>query len=95
MIGLVWTAISAFVAVFQRWEKYEKRIAELQTQNERMKQEIEKLQEDKSCCVCLENQVECVLRPCNHGCVCVDCAPLLKDCPLCRCKIKSWNKVYM
>eukprot|EP01060_Flectonema_neradi_P006028 TRINITY_DN1402_c0_g1_i1.p1 TRINITY_DN1402_c0_g1~~TRINITY_DN1402_c0_g1_i1.p1 ORF type:complete len:404 (+),score=65.78 TRINITY_DN1402_c0_g1_i1:180-1391(+) len=40
------------------------------------------------CVVCLENNKAVVLWPCRHLCVCVDCAPRIKKCPICRGHIR-------
>ena len=40
------------------------------------------------CVVCLENNKAVVLWPCRHLCVCVECAPRIKKCPICRGHIR-------
>jgi len=42
--------------------------------------------EDNSCCICFENVINGVLRPCNHACLCNDCLNNMKkkQCPICN-----------
>ena len=60
------------------------------------------------CTVCLENARELMLLPCQHWCLCVDCAKLYaskslsypshntyKTCPLCRKPVTGTMRVYM
>ena len=45
------------------------------------------------CKICMEklNRVMCI--PCGH-CFCEDCSKNLQECPLCRAKISSVNRIY-
>jgi len=58
-------------------------------------------EEDKECKVCFDNQINCVLVPCGHLCVCQDCSKLLTKhaysakCPICKQDIKSVVKTYL
>eukprot|EP00758_Cryptobia_borreli_P009407 Tbor_TRINITY_DN5477_c0_g6::TRINITY_DN5477_c0_g6_i1::g.25434::m.25434 len=50
-----------------------------------------------TCCICYDKSVTMLLQPCNHVCLCEDCANLLTStasCPLCREEIKSKSKVF-
>ena len=44
--------------------------------------------DDDVCCICLTNESSVILLPCNHRCLCIDCANKqgnkLKKCPICR-----------
>lgn len=47
------------------------------------------------CCICLDNHVNVICYPCNHKCLCLNCANMLNNfiCPICRCNIiKIINK---
>lgn len=39
---------------------------------------------DETCAVCLSEPKQVVMWPCRHMCVCAECAPRLRKCPLCR-----------
>jgi hypothetical protein len=49
------------------------------------------------CKVCLDNSVNCVLLPCRHSCLCVDCAELVKNsgCPVCREPINQVIPIFL
>eukprot|EP00800_Vazella_pourtalesii_P019018 TRINITY_DN6314_c0_g1_i1.p1 TRINITY_DN6314_c0_g1~~TRINITY_DN6314_c0_g1_i1.p1 ORF type:complete len:250 (+),score=29.00 TRINITY_DN6314_c0_g1_i1:148-897(+) len=57
--------------------------------------------EDGKCVVCFINQKCMLIRPCNHACLCIDCAKLLveesdlKECPLCRGNIIRIERIYI
>uniref|UniRef100_A0A6A7FZT5 von Willebrand factor type A domain containing protein n=1 Tax=Hirondellea gigas TaxID=1518452 RepID=A0A6A7FZT5_9CRUS len=53
-------------------------------------------QEDATtCCVCLTNAKNILLRPCRHVCLCDECAPKVQKCPLCSEVITKRTKVYL
>ena len=58
-------------------------------------------QEDNLCVVCLTNAKCMLIRPCNHACLCIDCAQLLttesilRECPLCRGNVVSLERIYI
>lgn len=53
------------------------------------------------CCVCFVHEKSILLQPCNHICLCADCAEELLEtyeeplCPLCRSFITSYVDVYI
>lgn len=46
------------------------------------------------CCVCFENQRNCVFIPCGHLCTCLECGKALKECPICRKGITIVQQVF-
>lgn len=50
--------------------------------------------DNKQCVVCLDNQLEIMLAPCKHFCMCWKCAELLmsksQTCPICRVYIEEY-----
>ena len=58
-------------------------------------------EEDLMCVVCYSNRKCILLHPCNHACVCIDCAGSLtygtieKQCPLCRVYIAKKERIYI
>ena len=55
---------------------------------------VKELQDEKSCKICLDKTIDCVIQPCGHLCACLECARALKKCPVCRVKITEIIKVY-
>eukprot|EP01112_Ceratiomyxa_fruticulosa_P014896 TRINITY_DN4322_c0_g1_i2.p1 TRINITY_DN4322_c0_g1~~TRINITY_DN4322_c0_g1_i2.p1 ORF type:complete len:421 (-),score=122.55 TRINITY_DN4322_c0_g1_i2:75-1337(-) len=49
------------------------------------------------CTICMENDVQIMMRPCNHAVLCKDCYKQLpeKICPICRKPIKRVFNVYL
>lgn len=62
---------------------------------------VEVLGEARNLCkVCIEKELDTLILPCKHLCVCSECANLLykqpggKKCPICRAKISETVKIY-
>lgn len=48
------------------------------------------------CCVCYENDINTIIKPCNHVGICEQCVKHTNNhCPMCRCVIESTEKVYL
>lgn len=47
------------------------------------------LDPEKECCICIIKERSIAFVPCGHAVCCSDCGPKLKDCPVCRKKIKT------
>lgn len=49
------------------------------------------------CVVCLSNERNVLIKPCNHVCVCNSCLDILKEkkCPMCRTDISNTEIVYL
>lgn len=43
----------------------------------------------RECVICFERPIAVRFRPCCHSCVCRDCAPRLRECPVCNGVIKD------
>jgi hypothetical protein len=55
--------------------------------------------DENLCIVCEESRRRVVLVPCNHMCLCTDCASehllkTLNECPMCRAKIEDSMKIF-
>jgi len=61
---------------------------DLETENARLK-------EQRTCKVCMDGEVGVVFLPCGHLICCVNCAPSLKDCPVCRSNIQGTVRTFM
>ena len=55
----------------------------------------EKIKDSKHCLICLSEQINCVIKPCNHACVCDKCILKIEDCPMDRKKIISFDKIFL
>lgn len=47
------------------------------------------------CVVCLDAAKEIMLEPCRHVCLCGVCAPRVRDCPVCRAKVRRRVQLYL
>ncbi|XP_048236903.1 baculoviral IAP repeat-containing protein 2-like [Haliotis rufescens] len=49
------------------------------------------------CKVCLEEEAQCLFRPCRHVCCGTQCAPhfIGKTCPICRNSVRDWEVIYV
>ena len=55
------------------------------------------LPEDESlkCSKCKENQINCLMYPCEHMAICCDCVKSTLKCPICYKFIEYYDKVYL
>lgn len=55
------------------------------------------LSREMECCICLNTAKSILLEPCNHVCLCEDCAKEMKakKCPICSQEYKSEKKIYL
>ncbi|XP_069104535.1 baculoviral IAP repeat-containing protein 7-like [Argopecten irradians] len=60
-----------------------------------LSEEIRTLKDQKTCKICLDEEVGMVFLPCGHLCACVTCAPAVHQCPICRCDIRGTVRTYM
>jgi hypothetical protein len=58
--------------------------------------------EPRLCCICCVNPITHLFIPCNHFCVCGDCANIImttrsqdKKCPICRQPLRGSSRVYI
>uniref|UniRef100_H3B1U1 RING-type E3 ubiquitin transferase n=1 Tax=Latimeria chalumnae TaxID=7897 RepID=H3B1U1_LATCH len=64
--------------------------AELSTE-----EQLRRLQEERTCKVCMDKEVSIVFIPCGHLVVCQECAPSLVRCPICRSTIRGSVRTFM
>lgn len=57
-------------------------------------EQLQRLQEERTCKVCLDRAVSIVFVPCGHL-VCAECAPNLQLCPICRAPIRSCVRTFL
>lgn len=47
------------------------------------------------CTYCYDSPIDVIIYPCKHVCACHNCISKLKTCPICRCKIAKYEKVFI
>uniref|UniRef100_A0A8C7BKS0 RING-type E3 ubiquitin transferase n=1 Tax=Neovison vison TaxID=452646 RepID=A0A8C7BKS0_NEOVI len=57
-------------------------------------EQLRRLQEERTCKVCLDRTVGTVFVPCGHL-VCAECAPALQLCPVCRAPVRSCVRTFL
>ena len=62
---------------------------------ESLEVEIARMKEQRTCKVCMDSEVGVVFLPCGHLICCVNCAPSLKDCAVCRTPIQGTVRTFM
>mgnify|MGYP002641132232 CR=1 FL=1 len=91
----------AEAAAAAREREAQERAAKLREEAEifALREDKDQLTASRECCVCLESTRSCVLRPCNHMCVCLVCAQDLRQslgsCPLCRRTVEDILHVFV
>ncbi|XP_037820614.1 death-associated inhibitor of apoptosis 2 [Lucilia sericata] len=60
-----------------------------------LEEENRKLKDARLCKVCLDEEVGVVYLPCGHLVTCVQCAPGVNQCPMCRTTIKGFVRTYL
>ena len=63
---------------------------------EKQFQEKEKMMRDAHTWqICMDQEIGKILLPCGHVISCENCAPMLKNCPMCRKPVKRTVKAYL
>ncbi|XP_006167105.1 baculoviral IAP repeat-containing protein 7 isoform X3 [Tupaia chinensis] len=57
-------------------------------------EQLRRLQEERTCKVCLDRAVRVVFVPCGHL-ACAECAPSLQLCPICRAPVRSYVRTFL
>lgn len=60
-----------------------------------LEEENRLLKEARLCKICMDSEVGIVFLPCGHLTVCVNCAPNLTNCPVCRSAIKATVRTFL
>lgn len=58
-------------------------------------EQLRRLQEERTCKVCMDKDVSVVFVPCGHLVACEECALNLRLCPICRAVIRSSVRAFM
>uniref|UniRef100_A0A182P2M9 RING-type domain-containing protein n=1 Tax=Anopheles epiroticus TaxID=199890 RepID=A0A182P2M9_9DIPT len=65
------------------------------TSIERLREENNRLKEERECKICLTREVGVVFCPCGHLVSCVQCAPAIYNCPVCRALITGRIRTFL
>ncbi|CAC5393832.1 unnamed protein product [Mytilus coruscus] len=79
-------------------EKYKQEITvdpELELSVRSLEEENQNLRDQQTCKICLDEPIAIVFLPCGHLASCVNCAPALRRCPICRAFIKGTVKAIL
>nr|XP_025862532.1 baculoviral IAP repeat-containing protein 3 [Vulpes vulpes]XP_025862534.1 baculoviral IAP repeat-containing protein 3 [Vulpes vulpes]XP_025862535.1 baculoviral IAP repeat-containing protein 3 [Vulpes vulpes] len=60
-----------------------------------VEEQLRRLQEERTCKVCMDKEVSIVFIPCGHLVVCRDCAPSLRRCPICRGTVRGTVRTFL
>ncbi|KAM5305544.1 baculoviral IAP repeat-containing protein 7 isoform 3-T3 [Glossophaga mutica] len=72
----------------------EPRLADAREPAQDAEEQLRRLQEERTCKVCLDRAVSAVFVPCGHL-ACAACAPSLRLCPLCRAPVHSCVRTFL
>ncbi|XP_071139773.1 E3 ubiquitin-protein ligase rififylin-like isoform X2 [Mytilus edulis] len=51
-------------------------------------------EDSTECKICMDSESDCLVSPCNHLAMCMDCAKMLDNCPICRKDICKRLKIF-
>ncbi|XP_021361235.1 baculoviral IAP repeat-containing protein 7-B-like isoform X1 [Mizuhopecten yessoensis] len=57
-------------------------------------EENQKLKDERTCKICMDEEVSVLFLPCGHMACCASCSVSVKDCPICRADIVQRVKAY-
>ena len=72
----------------------EARFGDARFHQETVNASAEKGEEAAKCCICWDNERDCLIMPCRHNVTCTKCVKSVKLCPFCRELIKDIIKIY-
>lgn len=65
-------------------EELLKILQRLWKQEQRHKENIETMDDDSLCRICMDAPIDCVMLECGHMCTCTNCGKQMAECPICR-----------
>lgn len=71
--------------------KIKKKISE---KEEKILKKEKQISISEDCRICLNEQIDTILLPCNHLCVCTQCGPFVSFCPECNVKVNSYERIF-
>lgn len=61
----------------------------------KLQDEIRRMTDARLCKVCMDNEISIVFLTCRHMACCVDCAPAVRHCPICRETIRGTIRAFL
>uniref|UniRef100_A0A3Q3BSV3 Baculoviral IAP repeat containing 2 n=1 Tax=Kryptolebias marmoratus TaxID=37003 RepID=A0A3Q3BSV3_KRYMA len=95
LIELVLTKGNAAAEVFRNWIQKNDVHLLRDLMDLPMEEQLRRLQEERTCKVCMDKEVNIVFIPCGHLVVCKECAPSLRKCPICRGLVKGTVRTFL
>jgi len=65
-------------------EELLKIVERLWKQEQRQKEDVDNMDDDSLCKICMDAPVDCVMLECGHMCTCTNCGKQMAECPICR-----------
>jgi len=59
-----------------------------------LKEQLQQLQEQKLCKICMDAEINTVFLPCGHLVACLTCTKDIKQCPVCRQEIAQTVRIF-
>jgi len=59
-----------------------------------LKDQLQQLQEQKLCKICMDAEINTVFLPCGHMVACLTCTKDIKQCPVCRQEISQTVRTF-
>jgi len=59
-------------------------VERLWKQEQRNKNNIESMDDESLCKICMDSPIDCVMLECGHMCTCTQCGKQMAECPICR-----------
>uniref|UniRef100_A0A665UD34 Baculoviral IAP repeat containing 2 n=1 Tax=Echeneis naucrates TaxID=173247 RepID=A0A665UD34_ECHNA len=95
LIELILTKGNAAAEVFRNWIQKNDVHLLRDLMDLPMEEQLRRLQEERTCKVCMDKEVNIVFIPCGHLVVCKECAPSLRKCPICRGLVKGTVRTFL
>ncbi|XP_053702629.1 baculoviral IAP repeat-containing protein 2 isoform X3 [Synchiropus splendidus] len=95
LIELVLSKGNAAAEVFRNWIQKNDVHLLRELMDLPMEEQLRRLQEERTCKVCMDKEVNIVFIPCGHLVVCKECAPSLRKCPICRGLVKGTVRTFL
>jgi len=74
-------------------EELLKILQRLWKQDKRNKENIETMDDDSLCKICMDSPIDCVMLECGHMCTCTNCGKQMAECPICRQYVVRWGNI--
>jgi len=53
-------------------------------QEQRHKENVDTIDDESLCKICMDSPIDCVMLECGHMCTCTNCGKQMAECPICR-----------